>query len=440
MRRTLVIVACLGTAVAVAGCGGGTDGGSASGPTGSVPAAQPPTSAEPAAKTADPPTAFDAGAAVGLPAEALRANVAGNVVSTFVTLRDRTGYVITPTAMNAVDVLTGRQKWSVPVEGEPGDPNNQSGPFVNPTGPRPPAVTDKLAVAAVPVVRPEKGTTPAYITLSVIAADTATGTKAWQADLKVSEDQYADAGNAVTEVVAVTDKAVIARYSRQDEEHVTVALDPATGKTLWQRKDYDAGSLHGDILVGTDYNVPENSSMTQATALDVATGQQKWVGARESSQLTMVPADPALVVVNRTDYGSGHPFLLFLDPATGAEKAKVEGEGGFGSRSYGECLYDQQSVLVCNEDGVLTAYDAKTAGKLWTLPDEAANRVAPDPTAAWHGALYGKTQGGQPIVLDAKTGKDRSTEDVGAAPVLVSEYAGLAADKDGAPKAYPVKN
>lgn len=327
MRRTLVIVACLGAVVSVGGCGG-TDGNTASEPSGSAPAAQPPTSAAPEAKTADPPTAFDAGAAVALPAAAQSANMAGNVVSKFLTLRDRTGYIITPTAMNAVDVLTGKQKWTVPIDGVPGDPNNQSGPFVNTTGPRPPAVTDKLAVAAVPVVMPEKGTTPAYVALSVVAADAEKGTKAWQADIKVSDSQYADAGNAVTQVVAVTGKAVIANYSRQDDEHMTVALDPATGKTLWERKDYDAGSLHGDILVGTDYDVPENSSMTQATALDLATGQQKWVGALKSGQLTMVPADPALVVVNRTDYGTGHPFLLFLDPATGGEKAKLEGEIG----------------------------------------------------------------------------------------------------------------
>ncbi|WIX98513.1 PQQ-binding-like beta-propeller repeat protein [Amycolatopsis mongoliensis] len=437
MRRTLVIVTCL--AVTAAGCGG-TDGHPMPASSGTGSAAQPPTSAEPAAETADPPTAFDAGAAVALPDGALRANAAGNVTSTFLTLRDRTGYVVTPTSMNAVDVLTGKQKWTVPVERQPGDPNNQSGPFVNTTGPRPPAVAGGLAVAAVPVVIPEKGTTPAAIALSVVAADPEKGTKTWQADIQVSDSQYADAGNAVTQVVAVTGKAVIARYSRQDEEHVTVALDPASGRTLWERKDYDAGSVHGDILVGTDYNVAENSSMTQATALDLVTGQQKWVGAAKSSGLTLIPADPALVVLTRTDYGSGDSSLLFLDPATGAEKLKLEGEKEFGSLPYGDCFYDEQSVLVCQSSGVLTGYDAKTAGKLWALPDQASNRVAPVLTAVWHGALYGVTQGGRPIVLDAKTGKDLSVDDVGAAPVLVSKYAGITVDKQrGMPVAYPVK-
>lgn len=216
--------------------------------------------------------AFDATAGVGLPAEALRANAAGAVVSKFMALRDRTGYIISPTTLPATDVLTGKKKWSVPIERQPGDPYNQSGPFVNTTGPRPPALSEKLVVAAVPTVIPEKGTTPAAIALTVIAADVDKGTKAWQADIQVSEGEYADATNAVTEVVAVTDKAVVASYSRQDEEHVTVALDPTSGKTLWQRKDYTAGSVHGDVLVCVDYNVPENSSMIQLTALDLVSG------------------------------------------------------------------------------------------------------------------------------------------------------------------------
>lgn len=438
MRRTLVIAACLGVVLTAAGCGGDVDG-SASAPSGSAPAAQPPTSAEPAAKTADPPMAFDKNAPVGLPAGALRANVAGAVTSVFMTLRDRTGYIVTPTALNVVDVLTGRQKWTVPFERQPGDPYNQSGPFVNTTGPRPPAVGDKLVVAAVPVVIPEKGTTPAYIALSVVAADVAKGAKVWQAETKVSEDQYADASNAVTKVVAITDKAVIASYARSSDEHVTVALDPVSGKTLWERKDYDAASVYGDIVVGADYNVAENSSMVQATALDLATGAQKWVGAARSASVVVTPADPALVVLTRTDYGDGHAFLLFLDPATGAEKGKIEGERGFGMSSYGNCYYDEQSVVVCNASDVLTAYDAKTAAKLWTLPDQAANRVAPGITVVWHGAVYGETGGRQPIVLDAKTGKDRETDDVGIFPSLVSKYVGIAAGDNGEPVAYPVK-
>jgi outer membrane protein assembly factor BamB len=115
--------------------------------------------------------------------------------------------------------------------------------------------------------------------------------------------------------------------------------------------------------------------------------------------------------------------------------------GDFGSAvfSYGDCFYDQQSVLICSSLGVLTGYDAATAQKLWSLPDKTANRVAPSVLAVWHGVLYGDTQGGKPIALDAKTGKDLSTE-VGVEPYWVSKYAAIGVAEDGrTPMAYPVK-
>ncbi|HVV11284.1 PQQ-binding-like beta-propeller repeat protein [Amycolatopsis sp.] len=443
MRRVLTTLTCLVAAMTIGGCSGGPAPTSQSGvDTGSGAPAS--TATTPAAKTADPPTAFDAAAGVPLPANAFSTNVGGGITTKFLTLRDRTAYIVAPTGMTAVDVLTGKQQWAAPVEGTPGDPDNQSGPFVNTTGPRPPAVTDSLAAAAVPVRMPEQGTTPAYITLTVLAADTATGKKAWQTGTKVSEDEYTDAGNAVTKVVAITDKAVIATYDQDggyagaSGVHLTVALDPATGKTLWTRKEYSAGSVHGDILVGIDYTMI-GSYRVQAVALDVATGQQKWA-AESSRSLGFVPSDPALVVLEQNDNNHADAFLLFLDPATGAEKTRLVGpESVFGSApAYGDCFYDEQSVLVCGSDGVLTAYDATTARKLWSLPDKTANRVAPGVSAAWHGAVYGTTQGGQPIALDAKTGKDLSTE-VGIEPDWVSKYAGIGVSDDGTPMAYPVE-
>lgn len=447
MRRVLATMTCVAAVITVGGCSGGSTPQSAESGLVTGSGAPVTTTTTPAAKTADPPTEFDADAGVALPKGAFSTNVGGSITTKFLTLRDRTAYIVGPTGLTAVDVLTGKQQWAAPVEGQPGDPNNQSGPFVNTTGPRPPVVTDKLAVAAVPVQIPERGTTPAYITLTVLAADVTTGKKVWQSDTKVSTDQYADASNAVTKVVGVTDKAVIASYiqgSAYDYDRITVALDPATGKTLWTRKDYLGGSVHGDTLAGVDYGNGLNSGYTsQITALDVVTGQQKWVAAKDSYSLDVVSADPALVVVDQKaeveQNVHGGTFLVFLDPATGAEKARLVGDYGSAASSYGDCHYDQQSVLICYALGVLTGYDAATAQKLWSLPDKATNRVAPSVLVAWHGVLYGYTQGGKPIALDAKTGSDLSTE-VGVEPYWVSKYAAIGVSDDGrTPMAYPVK-
>ncbi|WP_037370501.1 outer membrane protein assembly factor BamB family protein [Amycolatopsis orientalis] len=439
MRRLVSMAAGVGMLAGAAACGGG------SAPTGlpgdqAGPAGQPPASSvQPEAVTADPPLAFDTGKGVSLPRTALQANVAGSVTSKFMTLRDRTGYLVAPDSLSAVDVLTGSEKWNTKIEGPAADPNAHDGPFVEQSGPRPPLVTGKLAVAAVPLRMPEQGTTPGYVALAVLAVNPETGAKAWQTNAKVTDDQYGiSGGRSVTHVVAVTDKAVVASFAQSDHK-LTVALDPASGKQLWERKDYDAGSLNGDVVVGVDSNVAENSSMVQATALDVATGQQKWVAAAKSSAVEILPADPAMVVLKANEYSTGHAFLKFLDPVTGAEKFSAEGTRNLGPDSYGDCLYDEQSVLACTDSGVLTAYDAKAGTKLWSLPDQAANRVPPGGlTVAWHGALYGYTNGKQPIVLDAKTGKDLSTS-VGFVPDWVSKYAAAGVDKDGAPKAYPVK-
>ncbi|SDM59887.1 outer membrane protein assembly factor BamB family protein [Allokutzneria albata] len=397
-----------------------------------------PTSTVPPAKTADPPTVFDTAAAVPLPRSMAQTNIGGGVTSKYTTLNKRTAYTVTPVELNAVDVLTGEQKWVARLDGVPADPNFRAGPFVTNAGPRPPAVDNRgsLVVAAMPTSEPGKGTTPGYQSLAVIAVDAESGTKRWESRVRVPDSIGSTGGSgAITKVVAVTETAVVATYRKG--EAMTVVLDAATGRTLWERPEYEAGSVHGDVVVGADSNVAENKSMIQATALALSDGAQRWVGAARSSAVTVVPAGPAMVVIDSTNYGSGDPALLFLDPATGAERGKLTHKGGFGPSAYGKCDYDQQSVVVCLANGRLAGYDASTGKELWALPDKTTNRIAPTMTIVWHGALYGRTTNG-PVVLDAKTGADRSAEP-GIAPHWVSEYVGIGVNSDGVPQAYPVK-
>jgi len=393
--------------------------------------------------TADPPLAFDGTDTVALPPTALQSNLAGDVTTSFTTLHGRTAYIVEPAHLRAVDVLTGDERWEASVDGAPSDPDAQAGPFVNDAGPRPPVVSEdgKTVVAAVPISEPGKGTTPGHQAISVLAVDAGSGEERWTAKVPVSaEISGFDGQGANTEVVAVTDEAVVVTYTAGDaifESGTTAAIDPATQETRWQRDDYGAGVVVDDIVVGSDSDVPENSSMSQITAVDLATGEQRWVAGTRSSGLTVVPAHDDLVVVDRTDYDSGDPSLLFLDPATGEERARVDGESSFGSDPFGPCEYDEASVILCHGFDTITAYDATSGKDLWSLPDGTANRVAPDVTAVWHGAVYGTTENG-PVVLDAETGGDLSTEP-GLAPSSVSEYAGIGVADDGTPTAYPVK-
>jgi hypothetical protein len=72
-----------------------------------------------------------------------------------------------------------------------------------------------------------------------------------------------------------------------------------------------------------------------------------------------------------------------------------------------ECAAAAADVIVCFSHQRVHALD--TTGKpLWSLPDEAAGRVAPDVTAVHNGLVYARANSG--VVLDARTGKDVVTD------------------------------
>ncbi|MEU8433821.1 hypothetical protein AB0F18_13010 [Streptomyces sp. NPDC029216] len=68
--------------------------------------------------------------------------------------------------------------------------------------------------------------------------------------------------------------------------------------------------------------------------------------------------------------------------------------------------------------------DGTSGVPLWQLPDPAADRIAPEVTALWHGRVYGKTRSGT-VALDARTGADLPTRP-GTAPDLVNGYTAIA--------------
>jgi outer membrane protein assembly factor BamB len=284
-------------------------------------------------------------------------------------LRGRTAYIVGPDNLRAVDVLTGKQQWRAAIEGTPVQPDAPQGPFVNDAGPRPPAVSSdgKTVVAAVPVAEPGKGTTPGHQAISVLAVDADSGRAQWSTKVPVSADVAGDLQtSAVTDVVAVTDVAVVVTY--HDEGTTTAVIDPSNRKTLWQRDHYKASTVIGETVFGTEFDEPtEMFSHMQATALDLTTDQQRWTAAPASSAITVIPAGKDAVVVDRIDYDSGNGNLLFLDPATGQEQADVGVDRPLGAQGsvFGTCTYDQRSVIICLPyQQQVIAYDATTGKAL----------------------------------------------------------------------------
>jgi hypothetical protein len=106
------------------------------------------------------------------------------------------------------------------------------------------------------------------------------------------------------------------------------------------------------------------------------------------------------------------------------------------------CRFDERLTTVCwNADAarpVATGYDGTTARVLWSLPDAAAGRVAPQVTTVWHGTVYGTTENG-PVVLDASSGADLPGAGPGVAPDLVNGLVGVVGATIDRPRAraYP---
>lgn len=388
--------------------------------------------------TADPPLAFDVSDEVVLPDTAKQSNLAGDVISTFMSLRGDTAYISEPTGMRAIDVHDGEDEWFAPVEGEVSAPDANAGPFVNSAGPRPPAVSEdgKTAVMALAVTVPGKGTTPDHQAVSVLAVDTDEGEVAWSATVDVPEEVAGYAPDqTVTRVVAVTDEAVVVTY--RNESAMTVVIDPATQEVRWQRDRFEAATVVDGMAVGAESEDTGLFGAQQVLAVGLTSGDDAWSIAAGSPAVTVVPGPEDPVVVQYTD-DEGNPHLAFLDPDTGQERAGHTMDlSTIMDTDYGECTYDEQSVVLCDKAGVLNAFDAKTGKFLWSLPDDTANRVAPRVTTLWHGAVYGTTENG-PVVLDAETGEDRSTEP-GLAPWWVNEQVGIGLNDSGTAVAYRVK-
>ncbi len=288
-----------------------------------------------------------------------------------------------------------------------------------------------VLLAAASVV-PGSGTTPPGLAVDLLGADAGSGapTLAVSATLP-----WSDRPAAVTlRVVGVVADVAVVTVST-DAHRTTLAVDLAARRVLWAADGTRADAVLSDgpaagVAVGVAVPPGQSPSYVDApvVGLDVVSGVRRFAGEPlRAPEITR--AGPGLVVVSgrgsATALSAPAASLRFLD-ARGTTVRTVDA-----GRSYAapRCVWDEAAVTVCGAEARLFAVDATTAAPLWSLPDPAANRVAPALGTAWHGAVYGTTVNG-PVVLDARTGADRDTAP-GAAPVLVNAYLGVAPEASG---------
>ncbi|MFQ6199152.1 hypothetical protein [Streptomyces sp. NPDC000405] len=368
----------------------------------------------------DPPRTFSE-SAVSLPKEAGFGKSGGDmwgsrlVGSPPVTLRGTQAYVASPYDLQIVDTGNGRVTTIRPEHDSPR--SAQVGPSEEIAGP--PLVSDTgvgvLVIVPFAVRIPGSGTTPDSHVLEMAAVDTDSAAVKWRAVLQLPKWTSKAYGNIGVRMVGSQADVAVVRVSNYENE-TAVAVNLRTHRVLWQ-KDFLPTAVLGTTVSGLERNLSE----THLKAFDLATGEPTWAIEEGSYNATASSAGPNLLQYSGQIYENGKFFARFLDAHTGKVINEIQGVKDV------TCAYDGKSVTVCSggasHSECAFAVDAQTGKLLWQLPDRAANRIAPEITAAWNGRAYGTTVNG-PIALDARTGADVKVSP-GMAPVLVNGYTGL---------------
>jgi outer membrane protein assembly factor BamB len=393
-------------------------------------------------KAFDPPNSF-ASSGIALPSSLVESNVGGSVTTSYTTLSGKSAFVAGPRGVTAYDLATGAQKWSTPVA-NPAQSENQTG-MVTGQGPSAPLVSadgSTVATAFLTIVK-GSGTTTDRIALTVLGLDAASGAKKWN----VSTPTDLSERTAPSTVVGLTDHSVLATASGR-----TRLLAISSGKVLWQPKTDQYGDakdrplvVDGDVFV-TDSKVPGTSADEPGEALigrSMTDGSQVWQQVSPTQEKdgtywkTVGVVGPGLVAAVADDEPSD--VVHTYDTRTGkARKTLSNLLDLFSAQGFPPCIFDRTNVSVCaQEAGIMFAVDTGTGEVLWKLPDakNAPGREAPGLGAALHGNVYASSSNG-PVIIDARTGKDKSTHS-GQDVFAVNEYGGLVLGEKGAVSFVP---
>ncbi len=250
--------------------------------------------------------------------------------------------------------------------------------------------------------------------ITVVALDARTGRSLWSREIPGGKDVPAEAAPHV--VGADTRHVLVASYEQgyAQTPPLSALLDTRTGQVIWTDADFKGVDLEQSVAVG----VRGDGDFAGKATSD---GDQLWKrNLRLGDALTSDPG-PGLTWADGTTAGG----TLLIDPVTGTTRLDS------GDASLYRCHYDGWNTTVCagadgSGEAAAWAVDVHTARVLWRLPDETADRTAPEITSAWHGVVY--AQADQAMTLDARTGSDLRTDIGPVSPSLVNDRYGLVYD------------
>ncbi|NEY36209.1 PQQ-binding-like beta-propeller repeat protein, partial [Streptomyces sp. PRKS01-65] len=278
-----------------------------------------------------------------------------------------------------------------------------------------------------------------------VRLDASTGATDWRADLVPPGTA---AGSYDSAVLGVRDGVVVVRQSRYDrdmnlEDSSVVALDEATGRTVWSRP---AVGDHIEAVFSSGVVLVPGKGRT-LTAVSPRTGAERWTAelpagqfcsfpeteeglyvecvpdeedATESPLLVLDPADGSvrrlrtpvasglfgtvdgrllLLTADEGDTGDAFTEILLVDPDSGARE-RIEPAAG---ELRGTGTLRDGTLWFTTPDGVVTAVSPRTGAVRWQTRTtlEQPGAAAPDPRTR---TVYLASPTGRVAALDAREG------------------------------------
>ena len=354
-------------------------------------------------------------------------------------------FVATGTSMSVMNAVTGQAAGSEgPAYTVLKPPAGTNSPGDAPATPLVVSVGGQRVTLAGYVVQiPGEGTVAPSVALELDAVD-ASARRLWEILAPLPGQPSDLAGDPTVSLVGSAGDAAVAVVGDAGDGYRTVAFDLAGRKAAWQDPSFVAGAVGGNTVVGTTDDASRSGlgSHSEGDTLYVSgvglrTGKTEWRRSGPVSGASVAQAGPREVLVEAIDASSGKDVISLLSAGSGTGTVIAAESPSFGSQSLPwTCRFDGRRTVVCgsSQGDHAFAVDGETGDTLWKLPDQSANRVAPDITAVYDGMVYGTTANG-PLVLNARTGKDVN-DSPGIAPVAVDPDVGIADTASSGLEAY----
>ncbi|WP_229816355.1 outer membrane protein assembly factor BamB family protein [Streptomyces lucensis] len=351
-----------------------------------------------------------------------------------VRLDGTTAYAVSDDQVKAVDVLDGKERWTAGPKGAATrDTGYATGEMARPT------LTEidgrRAVLAAFGVTTPGSGTTPDRNSVELAALDAGSGRRLWTAT--VDRPESGAKGAPVLVGTDGTAHAVVELGG--DGDAVTLGISLDSGKVAWTAKGFAAKFVDGGTVVGLADSNGETDGGIGVQGLKSSDGSRRWsYDAPELNGATLTWAGGGLFTAGVDPHEAlEEDGVALLATSTGRPPAAYP-SGKTAGLSRLTCQFDDRGTTVCESalpDGHKRVFALdRSFRQLWSIDGADGSRLLPDVTTVWHGAVYGTTDNG-PVVLDARTGKDRATSPA-IAPYQVNEYAGLASTPSTGIEAY----